>query len=275
MTSQADYHDRPEISRSMLSDFIESRRLYQMRYVTRDTPTWSRPSEQVFVDGTNIHTAILQPWLFDRIVRVVPANVLTANGQARGNRYDDWLDDEQAAARSAGIRDIVPVTQRKRDQLQRIADAVHTATHGLLDCWQAIVEQPIFWSEAGHTWRAMPDWLRQRHDQTFQMIDLKSCRDASPQGFRRACLKHRYWLQDAHYSIGVETALQRHVSEFLFVAVEKEPPYVCRVYRIDALDRLAARARRAEHIEQLTACYASGDWSDDGEGAVHCLKLEL
>lgn len=275
MTSQADYHDRPEISRSMLSDFIESRRLYQMRYVTRDTPPWSRPSEQVFVDGTNIHTAILQPWLFDQIVRVIPSQVLTSNGQARGHRYDDWLDDEQAEAREAGIRSIVPVKESKLDQLRRIADAVHEATNGILNCPQAIVEQPIFWSEGGQKWRAMPDWLQRRPDGSFRMIDLKSCRDASPQGFRRACLKHRYWLQDAHYSLGVEYEHCQTVSEFLFIAVEKEPPYLCRVYEIDPADRVAASAKRDEAIRQLNECYESGDWSDEGEGVIGRLELHL
>lgn len=269
--SHDEYHDRPEISRSQLSDFAQSRRLYQMRYVTKSTPPWSRQSEAVCLrDGTNIHTAVLMPHLFDDLVRVVPDRVLTSNGQARGNRYNDWLDDQREEC-----PDVIAVKRQQLDELQAIADAVHTETGNMLANTKAIVEQPIFWTESGLQFRAMPDWLIQLPDESFMAIDLKSCRDATEDGFRRACLNHRYWLQDAHYSVGVEYEHCFEVSRFLFVAVEKEPPYLCRAYELDPVTRADARQRREELITDLNECYASDDWSDPGEGTVTSLSLIL
>lgn len=232
-------------------------------YVTRSIPTSSKAEPVCLRDGTRIHTAVLQPHRFDELVRVVPERVLTSNGQARGHRYEDWLDDQPG--------DVIAVKQKQLDELHAIANAVHEETRNLLHNVHAVVEKPMFWTEAGRQFRSMPDWLCQKDDGTFLAIDLKSARDATERGFRRAVMSHRYWLQDAHYSVGVEFEHCYEVSEFWFVAVEKQPPYLCRAYELAPMVRAEARQKRAELIEQLNACYASGDWSDEGEGTVTTL----
>lgn len=58
---------------------------------------------------------------------------------------------------------------------------------------------------------------------TDYIIDLKTCQDASPQGFRRAMYKEKYHLQAALYSL----LFPKH--EFMFLAVDTHAAMLYRV----------------------------------------------
>lgn len=89
--------------------------------------------------------------------------------------------------------------------------------------------------------------------------DLKTTEDASPAGFARSVAKYRYAVQDAHYGEGVLHTVQ-HRANFLFVAVEKEPPYAVAVYQLDREAIARGEELRARDMGLLCDCLQLDAW---------------
>ena len=100
------------------------------------------------------------------------------------------------------------------------------------------------------------DWLRP--DEGI-CVDLKTCACASPTAFSRDCARFGYGLQEAHYR---EVLVQAGytVEEFVFIAVESEPPYLCQVYLLDGYSRRLSQQRHHLAMEQLSACRQLDQW---------------
>jgi exodeoxyribonuclease VIII len=92
------------------------------------------------------------------------------------------------------------------------------------------------------------------------IYDLKTCEDASPQGFLQAVRKYRYNLQAYFYRHAVESAFKCRVLGFRFIAVEKEPPYATAVYELGP-ELMTNAAFDFERVVRLYKdCTASGEW---------------
>lgn len=76
--------------------------------------------------------------------------------------------------------------------------------------------------------KARPDFLAETKDGLHYMVDWKSCRDASPKGFRSDFFRFRYDVQAVFYSMVVGINPQH----FYFVAIEKEEPFNVGVYNL-------------------------------------------
>lgn len=122
-------------------------------------------------------------------------------------------------------------------------------------------ETSLLWrdQETGVALRCRPDWLV-IGDDTALIVDLKSIRDGSPEGFQRASINHGYDVQAYLYSEGVKAALGKEVEAFVFLCVEKTPPYAVSLYRADtSLMELGYRkARKA--LALYAECTKTGIW---------------
>lgn len=91
-------------------------------------------------------------------------------------------------------------------------------------------------------------------------VDLKTCASASPEEFARAVANFRYYAQAAFYLRALDEAFP--VGEpwtFVFIAVEKEPPYAVATYQLSEwLGRGNAEIRK--NLNTLKACEESGEW---------------
>jgi exodeoxyribonuclease VIII len=83
-------------------------------------------------------------------------------------------------------------------------------------------------------------------------VDVKSCADASPEGFARACAKYLYHLQAAWYNNAHEHLRNESLKAFIFLAVESEPPHGVAAYVLEA-NALTFGARRCEDAMLLYA----------------------
>ena len=92
------------------------------------------------------------------------------------------------------------------------------------------------------------------------IYDLKTCEDASPQGFLQAVRKYRYNLQAYFYRHAVESAFKCRVLGFRFVAVEKEPPFCTAIYELgpELMTNAAFDFERA--LTLYKNCLATGEW---------------
>lgn len=91
-------------------------------------------------------------------------------------------------------------------------------------------------------------------------VDIKSARDASEDGFRRAVYGRRYHVQDAFYTGGFRHN-GIHAPNFIFPVVESEPPYAVGVYQLRTPSLLAGEAEYQRDLRTLAKCRETGIWT--------------
>lgn len=90
--------------------------------------------------------------------------------------------------------------------------------------------------------------------------DLKTTSDASPEAFQRSVLRYGYYIQAGHYIDGL--AVFELLPRFMFIAVEKDPPYAVGVYELDE-DLLVDGIRQARIARRrYQEAEAEGYWAN-------------
>jgi exodeoxyribonuclease VIII len=90
-------------------------------------------------------------------------------------------------------------------------------------------------------------------------IDLKSCRNADFDAFRRSVATYGYHRQAAFYSDGFR-AIEKPVDHFLFVAVESAEPYGVAVFSLTPESIAMGLASIRDDLETLASCLKTGEW---------------
>jgi exodeoxyribonuclease VIII len=91
------------------------------------------------------------------------------------------------------------------------------------------------------------------------IVDAKSCLDARWEPFRRDMIKHGYEIQDALYRSAALT-LGLRVQHFVFLAVEKTPPYAVATYTLDANGIASGYSKARAAIDTLAHCVKTKTW---------------
>lgn len=91
------------------------------------------------------------------------------------------------------------------------------------------------------------------------IVDLKSADDASPEAFRRSIAKYRYHVQDALYRAGCAGA-GVPAKHFVFVVVEKRPPFAIGVYTLDHEGVAAGHTAARRNVAQYAYCVRNNDF---------------
>lgn len=194
--------------------------------------------------GRLFHPVILEPGTVDLLV----APDLNKNS----NAWKEWK------AANTG-REIV--SEKDKVVLDGMAASVaaHPGASKLLYGGDGVNEHSGWWmdEESGELCRCRPD--RYRRDIGI-IVDLKSAKDASKAGFERDAEKLGYFLSAAMYCDGVEAATGDRVKGFVFVAVEKEPPFAVGVYAYDSRSMEAGRTKYKRLLMDIADCKASGSW---------------
>lgn len=130
--------------------------------------------------------------------------------------------------------------------------------------------------------------------------DLKTTEDASPEGFAKSMANYRYDVQAPYYLDGVKKALEQgkctppakgaselsvywvdeatgvlcrcrpdwwrgYPKNFVFIAVEKKPPYAVGVYVLDSASTDIGRAIYQHDLQVYAECLASDKWPGYGD----------
>jgi len=103
------------------------------------------------------------------------------------------------------------------------------------------------------------------------VVDLKSTEDASDEGFSLSVARYGYHLQHAHYASAFH-AMDIPLRAFLFVAVEKEPPYCVAVHMLDAEAEARGIELRERAMDKLNRCIATDTWPGYTPG-IHSTSL--
>jgi exodeoxyribonuclease VIII len=245
----ADYHRHAAVSKSHLDQVARSPLHYWARYLDPNRiepePT---PAMQV---GTAVHTHVLELDQWDQRYVVMPDGIDRRTKQGKA----EW----DAFSTASSGRTVL--SKADAEQVMRMGQAVygHPAAALLLKQLPGKAETTHMWTDAdtGLQCKCRPDWLT---DDGSLIIDLKTTEDASPKGFEKSIGNWRYHVQAAWYLHGLEQATGIRPEQFIFICVEKKPPYAVAVYAAasEMIDAGWAAAQR--DLEVLATCKAANAW---------------
>lgn len=89
--------------------------------------------------------------------------------------------------------------------------------------------------------------------------DLKTCESAHPEDFSKSILSYGYHRQAAYY-LDCAKLMGRSFDVFMFIAIEKTPPYAVAVYPIDETSVEIGRLEVMRDLAVYRECVKSGRW---------------
>ena len=207
--------------------------------------------------GHAFHVATLEPDLLYSKVIVMPDFGPMQSSKNRALR-DDWIETE--AAHKTWLK------EHEFDRVCAMRDAVHRHPAARTVMRNGRAEVTGLWTdpETGLRCKSRADWLSAMNG---VFVDLKSARDASPGAFRRAAAENRYHVQDAFYSRAFEEN-GVHIQNFVFVVVEKEPPYAVAVYQLDDTARLKGEELYMSELRALREAIDTDRWPGYGDAVM-------
>lgn len=124
-------------------------------------------------------------------------------------------------------------------------------------------EQSMYFTDefTGIQCKIRPDTYKVIGDKVI-ITDFKSCKSAVAEDFMRDMIKYHYDLQAYMYRLGVSIVLGVPIENvsFVFVAVEKKPPYLMAMYEVtqDIFDRGEMLFRK--YIGMYKECNETNNW---------------
>mgnify|MGYP003135087212 FL=1 len=199
--SNSDYHSHKSISASGLKTISK----YSPSYHANKVFETNKNLEL----GSAIHTAILEPKKFDYEFYILPEiNLRTKAGKAEKLEHEKLADGK------------ILLTKSDIELVEKIYEAFHKNKEAA-ELLNNKIEISHYGKINGVDVRCRPDILG------FDFVaDIKSCQDASPAEFSRACKNWRWYLQAVFYS----DFLKRPAENFKFIAVSKSANPQVRVY---------------------------------------------
>ena len=209
--TEKEYRQHPAISRSELWHIRESPQKFKYY---KENPPEPTPS---------FHKMLLEPDTFNDEFVVAPE----ANRRAKEGKqmWEAFVADHENQT-------IIPVEMYA--QAKEMCEAVKREPLSV-KLLNGEAEVPFFWTDemTGEACKCRVDVLNTEYSQPI-IVDVKTTADASTDAFIRSAINYGYDLQSAMYSDGVEKNIGKKPL-FVFIAVEKEPPYAVNILQADEL----------------------------------------
>ena len=244
----ADYHRHSAVSKSHLDQIAKSPLHYWARYLdpNRVTP---EPTPAMAI-GSAVHTHVLELDQWDARYVTAPEGINRRTNAGKA----EWEAFEVASTGRTVL------AKADAELVMRMGHSVfaHPAAAMLLSM-PGKAETTHMWTDqaTGLRCKCRPDWLT---DDGSLIVDLKTTEDASPAGFRKSIANWRYHVQASWYLDGLEQATGKRPDQFIFICVEKKPPFACAVYAADAeMIQIGAEAA-ARDLDVLATCKQANAW---------------
>lgn len=187
--------------------------------------------------GRLLHCAILEPELFKANYIVEPKlDKRTKIGREEYEKWESKLTPSSIIVPEVMVDKLVKMSEKIMNH--KIAGKI------LMDGGR---ELTMFWNdkETGELCKLRTDCMTNKG----VYVDLKSTQDAREEFFWREVKKRYYDLQVAHYLSGARETGIGNSEAFVFIAIEKTPPYEIAVYPVGPSilafgDRLRTKAMR-------------------------------
>lgn len=173
---------------------------------------------------------------------------------------DSYRTKDAKAARDAALAaGHVPLLPDEWQQVHDMADAIRShPIAALIDPDNGRAEQTLVWRDepTGIMCRARIDWL-----QPGAVIDYKTAASGDTDQLSRSCDQHGYAQQADWYLTGLRAlGLADNTTPFVFVAQEKDPPYLITPFQLDATALSIGRRRNVSARQVYRHCTETGEW---------------
>lgn len=255
----AAYHaNREYINKSRLSKMSVCPRYFKWY---EDNP--QEPSADL-IFGSAFHKFVLEPSTFDEEVVIMP-NFGRKKEEQEAKRQ--FVDQNQGK---------YIITEEQYDTIKAMRDSINENVYAR-KLLRGNVEQSIYFADepTGVLCKCRPDVWRKvvtkDGEIRYAIIDLKSCRSANTEDFKRDIVKYGYDLQTYMCHLGLSLALNVPIEgiDFFFVAVEKTAPYLVNFQQADETVLKRGEAIFREYIGKYKYCTETNNWySYNGEHGI-------
>lgn len=210
--------------------------------------------------GHNTHVAVLEPERFAKEYAVMPY---------MGKRQSSIVRKEEEDFRTAHAETTF-LDAPEHELCVKLRDAVWAHPTA-----RAILSAPGK-NEVSAVWKdkvtGLPCKGRQDRvglwDNWPVVVDFKTAEDAGRRDFSKAIATFGYHDQGAYYIDGLDS-IQHFEGDrrYVFIVVEKDPPYAVAVYELDNTALTVGRRRYRANLDKYAACLESGLYPGYGDGA--------
>lgn len=222
------YHANPAIGSTTLKKISSKSVLHAL--------SEERKESAAFDLGSAVHCATLEPEKFDSQFIVSP-------------KYDRRTKEGKAMAEAFEIH-ANGKTVLSEDQIEVVRGTLsaikeHDIAIGMLSGGEAEYSYYTTCPITGLSLKCRPDYFNKN-----ALIDLKTCQDASVDGFTKACMNFGYFLQGAYYLDVFNMANGTSLTEFYFVAVETNKPYAVNTFLLGEAEIALGRQQYQKALRQ-------------------------
>jgi exodeoxyribonuclease VIII len=201
--------------------------------------------------GSLVHTLMLEPHTFNDRYAISPdVNRTTKEGKAAYTAFTEANEGKEFISSKDFTTATAMIEQAKLNPI--ITD--------LLDLSE---------KEAMHTFEVLGVPCKMKADAINVIdgciIDIKTCADASPDGFGRDAYNLGYLLQAAFYLYGYYLATGTNLKRFIFIAMEKTAPYIVKPYELTPEQIEMGRQQYLAALQTYKNCLAANKWHAYGD----------
>ncbi len=235
------YHSIPLISKTGLDQINKSPQHYL---------AWkNRPQEptDAMIFGSAFHHAVLQPKIYKNLYASLPEKIDKRTKIGK----EIWAEFQHANQGK------ILLDKEQMDAIERMTEEVysHPTASKLLSGGEPEKSLIFDVEKFGVRMKGRVDYLKGN-----LITDLKTCEDASPQGFQRSVANWRYYVQAGVYSLALQSLKKSDLESMVFIAIEKKEPFSIGIYLLDDFFVDAGKVALEKNLETYAECVKSNKW---------------
>lgn len=240
--SGEEYRKDPAYSRSDIFNLSKSPAHFKY---AKENP---RSETGALVFGAAFHAFVLERDKFDKKYIVTP------------KKTDKRTKEGKALAALIEASGKIQLTSEQYGQIEAMAASIMSNRYASALLKNGEHEKSYFWRDSltGISLKCRPD-CRTELKTVSVIADIKTTENAETDSFMKSCIKYGYDLQAAMYKQGVET-VENKPHKFIFIAVEKSPPYVCNILEADEIIIKKGSQDLTDYLYTLKDCLETDNW---------------
>lgn len=241
--TEKEYRQHPSVSRSELFALSKSPEKFKYRQENPEPPT------PALIFGQLFHAMALQPDALNEEFAVAP----NVDRRTKAGK-EAFAEFEQVA------QDKIVVTTDMFTQATAMREALQK-NEFVKKLLQGNKEVPFFWNDdlTGEPCKCRVDCLTDLGEELV-IIDLKTADDAETDAFTKSAVKYGYDFQSAMYTEGVKANHPTRKIIFVFIVIEKKPPYAINILQSDKLFVQRGYDLFREYIGIYHECKRTNNW---------------